>query len=317
MEKLILEIQDRSLNQYHTIEKFPVSLGRAYDNDIIISDPVISAHHLIIDKTEAGISVQSISTENGSTLNGKKLPLQQNVPITLPTTLGLANRSIRLLEANTPIEKTIISACRGIFSLFCKPWGVALIVALALLVVLMENYFNTEYAGSFTTYISKVIPSIWFLLALTLLALGVSRLVVNRWEVGPSIAIASLFVLAPHILSEVGHWWSYFLTANWPRDLLVMVNKFLVLPILLYLFIYRVYNFSRKVAVGFALLLSAPLIIFQATDMIDNWTIEANSVDQLDFNRTVRSWDVRVLPTLSQQDYMAKAREALKELPKE
>jgi hypothetical protein len=311
MEKLILEVQDRSLNQYHTLSEFPVTIGRAFDNDIIISDPSVSAHHLVINKEAEGFVVQNLSTENGSQINGKMVYNQQTLPLSIPSQLNIATRSLRVLNSEVPIERTIISACRGLFAVFCRPWGVSTLVLLTVLVVLLENYFNTEYANSMNAYISKVIPSIWFLLAFALLALGISRLVVNRWEVGPSIAIASLFVLAPHVLYEIGHWWSYFLTSDWPRDILLLVNKFVVLPILLFFFIYRIYNISKKAALGLALLLSAPLLVFQATDIIDSWTVEANSVDELSFNRTVRSWDIRLLPTLSQQDYMQQAHDAL------
>ena len=315
MEKIILEIQGRSLNQYHIIEKFPTTLGRAFDNDIIISDTTISPHHLIIDTNERDIVVKNISNENGSSLNNKSLALGENTVVNLPAQLILAQRSIRLLKPDTPIEKTNMSTCRGVFALFCRPLAVSLLMALTVIVILLENYFSTEYIGAFSNYVSKVIPSIWFLLALALLALGISRVATQRWQVWPSMAIAALFVLIPPVLSEIGHWWGYFLTANWPRDVLILVNQFLVLPTLLFFFIYQLCNISKKGALGWALLLSAPLLIFQLTNLIDDWTVQANSVNELNFNRSVRAWDMRLLPTLSQQDYMQQVRGALGDPP--
>lgn len=315
MEKLIVEIQDRSLNQYHVIEKFPTTLGRAFDNDIIISDKTISPHHLVIDADENAITITNLSTENGSNLNNQALAVGQSITVSIPTQLELGLRSIRLLTVDTPIERTMLSTCRGIFAIFCHPIVVSLLALLTLAVILLENYFSTEYSGSFINYISKIIPSLWFLLALTVLALGVNRVVRQQWDVWPSIAIASLFVLALPVLSEIGHWWSYFLTADWPRDTLLLVNKFLVIPLLLFFFIYRLYGISKKAASGWALLLSAPIIVFQLVNLIDDWTIQANSVSELNFNRSVRASDLRLLPTLSHEEYMQQARDALGDPP--
>ena len=39
MATLIIEIQGRHGSQYHKIEKAAVRVGRALDNDIILSDP--------------------------------------------------------------------------------------------------------------------------------------------------------------------------------------------------------------------------------------------------------------------------------------
>ncbi|WP_020558085.1 FHA domain-containing protein [Thiofilum flexile] len=311
MEKIILEVQDRSLNQYHIIEKYPVTIGRAFDNDIIISDNTISPHHLVIDQNDTGIIVENLSNENGASLNNKKLALKQATSVSLPAKLMLAQRSIRLLKPDTPIESTTINSGKGRLALFCQPIAAGLLLAFTFIVILLENYLSTEFVGTFNNYISKVIPSIWFLLVLALLALGINRAVTQRWQIWPSISIASLFVLIPPVLSEIGHWWSYFVTANWPSNVLILTNQFLVLPLLLFLCIYQLYHTSKKAALSWALLFSMPIIVFQLTNLIDDWTIQANSVSELDFNRSVRAWDMRLLPTLSQSDYMQQAREAL------
>ncbi len=46
MAKMMLEIQARGLNQYHRLESFPVTIGRALDNDVILSDNSVSPYHV-------------------------------------------------------------------------------------------------------------------------------------------------------------------------------------------------------------------------------------------------------------------------------
>ena len=39
METLMLEIRTQGLNQYHRLDKAETRIGRALDNDVILSDP--------------------------------------------------------------------------------------------------------------------------------------------------------------------------------------------------------------------------------------------------------------------------------------
>lgn len=65
---VIIEIISRSrrvLERYH-FTGHSVSIGRAYDNDLIISDPHISPHHAIIrDTGESGWRIEDLNSKNG------------------------------------------------------------------------------------------------------------------------------------------------------------------------------------------------------------------------------------------------------------
>ena len=54
MEPLILEIKTRGLHRYHTLDKSELSIGRALDNDIILTDPSVETYHLKIWRDDAG-----------------------------------------------------------------------------------------------------------------------------------------------------------------------------------------------------------------------------------------------------------------------
>jgi len=60
MEKVILEIIQRGVHQYHKVDSFPVTIGRAFDNDIILQDVTVSPHHLVITEDDGKISLQDI-----------------------------------------------------------------------------------------------------------------------------------------------------------------------------------------------------------------------------------------------------------------
>jgi hypothetical protein len=71
--KLILEIQgeDGERAEYRVMTAFPVTLGRGYDNDVILSDPHIGARHLTIDVDAEGWKLTDHGTVNPTQVNGR------------------------------------------------------------------------------------------------------------------------------------------------------------------------------------------------------------------------------------------------------
>ena len=58
MEALMLEISTRGLHRYQQIDGEVTTIGRALDNDIILSDPTVAPHHLkVIRHSDASIEL--------------------------------------------------------------------------------------------------------------------------------------------------------------------------------------------------------------------------------------------------------------------
>ena len=73
MAKVILETIQRGVHRYHKIDSFPVTVGRAFDNDIILQDVTISPHHLVITDDNDGYQINNLTDENGTKINHKKI----------------------------------------------------------------------------------------------------------------------------------------------------------------------------------------------------------------------------------------------------
>lgn len=305
MEKLVLEVQTRSLNHYHHLNKFPVSVGRALDNDIILSDATISAHHLILDRDEKGdVIVTNLSSENGTRVNGKTLAVDAQQTVTAPARLRIAHRRTRLLQADMPVAQTTLSVCRGLFSVFCHPLGVLILSMLAILAMSFKNTIDSPAALDVLGGLAGVIPAVFALFLISFAVAGITRLTTNRWEIAPAIGMASLFILIPHLLLEAGHWSAYFLTAEWPMDLVLLINKFILLPSLLFIYIKRMYHNKPFYALGVSLLLSSPLWLYQGSAMIEESAQDDMYVNDIKFSRTLSSLDMRLENTKSQEAFL-------------
>ena len=77
-----LEVLDRSGNVSERVRltHLPVSIGRAYDNDIIIADPYVCPHHLRLSRDETGhVSAEDLGSVNGLLVHGSKRRVPKTV----------------------------------------------------------------------------------------------------------------------------------------------------------------------------------------------------------------------------------------------
>lgn len=308
----VLEIITHSLNQYHRLREFPVRIGRALDNDIILSDATVSAYHMEIDLAADGqLVLRNLSTENGSKVNRQPLRAEPRA-VSLgehPLRLSLGSRRARLLRADMTVGQTSVRNCSGLYVFFCQPiWSVVLML-LTLLAFAFDNYLNTMFDKELSYYVSDLFPYLLIMVALTLLVAGISRLSIQRWEVGAALSLVALVMLGPHILGEIGHSVNYLFTATWPMKVLVWFSNFLLLPLLFYLYIRLVHHSAALSALGIALLFSAPVILFQASDLADDVLLAGEFSGDAEFSRELSSFDVRLAQTLSVDEFISEAAE--------
>lgn len=309
----VLEIMTHSLNHYHRLRDFPVRIGRALDNDIILSDATVSAYHMEIDLDGEGqLVLRNLSTENGSKVN--RQPLHTDEPFVLslgkqPIRLSLGSRRARLLRPDMAVGQTSVRNCSGLYVFFCQPVWSLILMVLTMLAFVFENYLDTMYSKDISYYVSDLFPYLLIMIALTLLVAGISRLSIQRWEVGAALSLVALVMLGPHILGEIGHAMNYLVTATWPMQLLVLFSNFLLLPLLFYLYIRLVHRSDALPALGIALLFSAPVMLFQASDLADQVVLANEFSGDAEFSRELSSFDTRLSPTLSVDDFIVEAAE--------
>lgn len=71
----VVELLDRDgqVRQSITVTRWPLTLGRALDNDIVLSDAHVAPHHLRIAPGEAGLEIEALATRNGVQCGRRRL----------------------------------------------------------------------------------------------------------------------------------------------------------------------------------------------------------------------------------------------------
>lgn len=311
MEKVILETIQRGIHQYHKIDSFPVTVGRAFDNDIILQDVSISPHHLLITQVitqeNEQLFIQNLTDEeNGTRLNGSSIS-NKPVKVSLPVNILISDLKARLLSSEMPVEKTHVRSCKGFFCLFSNPiWSLLLLIT-TVGFLFLEKFLVTPVAKEPLYYMSNVLPSVWIILGITVVISGISRLSTHRWEIVPAISIASLIFLVPQLFEYLGHHLSYLFTSDEFSSWLTYSAKFIVIPILLAVFIVKTIRTKWLPAIGVATLVYSPFIAFQLLGVVDDLTSKSGFSEIPSYSQTLLSGDTRLNATISLDQFIKEA----------
>ncbi len=309
MAKIILETIQRGVHRYHKIDSFPVTVGRAFDNDIILQDVTISPHHLSITNENGGYQITDLAGENGTRINRKKVDSSPQ-EVTLPVNFQISNLKARLLSTDMEVEKTHIQDCSGFFCIFSSPiWAFALLIV-TIGLFFLERYFATPVAKEPLYYVSNVLPSVWIMLGIAVVIAGVSRLSTHRWEIIPAISIASLIFLVPQLFDYIGHFASYLFTSDALGSWLKNSARFLVIPALLAVFIVKTIHSKWLPALGVAVLVYSPFLAYQVLGLVDDLSLTSGFSKVPSYSQTLLPSDTRLNKSISLEQFVREAEKA-------
>lgn len=84
--------------------KETLTIGRGWNNDVIVRDPLVDAEHLEIYTDESGfIRIRDLQTENGTRLRGRVLPVDAELPFSQAIRIGHSN--IVIHQGNEVVAK--------------------------------------------------------------------------------------------------------------------------------------------------------------------------------------------------------------------
>lgn len=311
MERIILEVQTRGLNQYHVIDKFPVTIGRAYDNDIILSDRSVSAHHIRIERTEYGnLFIHNLSDENGTSLDGKEIG-SEPVEAKLGAALHLGHVKASVVSPSTRIEETHRHDCDNLFCLLGKPiWSLSLLL-FSMAIVFLGHYIETPFDKDASYYIALGFPYFLGIIISTVVFSVISRVTVQRWYFLAIMSAMTLLILIPQIFLAIGHYLNYFFSADTPQEILVNFGYFVLPFILIYLFMRTIYRSTIPLSLGISTAISVFSALPYISDSIDNLPVDSEFSDVPNYNQTLSYLDNRLDSTISVDDFIKDTKQKL------
>lgn len=234
MALLILEISQRGQGpaRVERVERLPFTIGRGYDNDLMLADDTVSERHLLLTQDEDGrLVVVNRSNENGTLLGSRPLG-ERPIALRLPQSLRLGHTQIRLVD-----PQAAIAPARKLVS---DHWLTRLCGRLPVALLLLAALFGTELWFTLPQLDNGMPWQRWLLAALFTLTVPlvlatitgfVSRLLLHRWHYPLQLSIATLIVLAlggsEVLLPRI----DYFLTSTGAAELIQLLLLALLIPL--------------------------------------------------------------------------------------
>jgi hypothetical protein len=234
--KLVFEIRRHGEEEdarHCVFTSFPVTIGRAYDNDIILNDLYASAHHLRVEHDGETCSVADAGSENGFTLNGEPPPGSRTA-IASDDVIRIGMTEIRIYRPDHPVPPALpLSRDGAFFEWIGRPlsvWGCFLLaIALTLCWAWLEIW-SDEVKVALAAAAGGV--AIAALLWAALWSAG-GRLARHNAHFKGHLALASLYMIASTLAWYIEAYID-FLANGWFSKAVTYSINFVLLGFLLY-----------------------------------------------------------------------------------
>ena len=309
MEALILEINTRGLHRYYPVEREITTIGRALDNDIILSDPTVAPHHLkIIRYGDESLEIVNLAEVNPTRVEGQVI--SSRVIARLPLSLELGRIRASLLARDQGVAATRPLAGNGRRShLFGHAYWAILLVLACLVVGGLDFYLNSYNAFKWGELFKYVLRETVLTLGGFIITLAVlERLLVNRWEIRQLVTSVCLVYLLYHAVTLLAGNLDYLFSAGWPSMLLHLGWYFLLVPAAISLYLVHISHLRTQRSILLALLIASPIAVPSLMrspalqSLVDDFSPAAN----YHRNLSVLNWHFR--PTVSIEQFASEAK---------
>jgi len=262
VETLILEITTRGLHRYQQIEREVTTIGRALDNDIILSDPTVAPHHLkIIRYGDSSIELVNLAEVNPTLINHQRL--QSLITEKLPLKLEIGRIHAQLLPNDYVVADTRPLAGNGRGNhLFGHVYWTMLLVLVCLILGGLDFFLNSYNSLKWSDLLKYVLRETVLTIGVFVLALSIlERLLVNRWEIRQLITTVCLVYLLFYFISMLASELNYLFSASWPTTWLHFAWYLTIIPCAIALYLTHISHLKQSRAIMLAILIASPIAV--------------------------------------------------------
>ena len=227
MESLIIRVSKggRSQPVFHRADNFPFRIGRAYDNDLIIADETVSAHHLELHVDGQGFQILNITDENGTWIGKERLADEHYElrNLTVPTTINIGRTHLDLYASHSPVEPTLVIARSSRLTDIASTIWLAFILTLAYLSLTFHfAYQQFSLNNDWTEILVNRFLYFAIPIAIATVMSFISRILLHSWRYFLQLSLASIACLVYLLTQELNDVISYFFTSQGVADILIL-----------------------------------------------------------------------------------------------
>jgi len=211
----LLEVLDRDdhVKHYLPVSTWPVSAGRALDNDLVIDDAYVAPHHFRVDADENGVFVQVGETINGLHADARHIANGERIAVgstPLRLEVGDSHLCLRLAHHPVPPERPL----RKPRSFWHAAWPIVTAGVAVVAVLLFTTWLDADPDDA-TRALGAMLLTM--LVAATAWSAGwslVSKIFTRRSHFWWHVRVMLIGVLAIDLVGSAAHLLAY--SFSWP-----------------------------------------------------------------------------------------------------
>ncbi|MBM2805295.1 MAG: hypothetical protein HW419_3188 [Deltaproteobacteria bacterium] len=230
-----IEILDGKGNviERNAVESFPLNIGRAYTNQVIVSDPYVCPMHLTIAPDPQGhLIARDLDSVNGLR-NGAEGARVKELEIHSGSQFRIGHTLLRYCSIDHPFAPTAVEGI-GKVSPLVSPYAAVGAGVGVLVLLCLESFLSSVERVKAINIISEPLPIIATMLGWAGLWSLASRIIVSRFYFAPHVTIAAAALVATSLFGVMSEWLEFFFPAIPMLWLAGLVGYGLVLAGLVY-----------------------------------------------------------------------------------
>lgn len=179
-----------------------IRVGRAYDNDVIVDDPYVCPHHLVLEPEEQGLMAKDKDSVNGIYAKGHRKP-KQEILMGDREVIQVGHSLLRYRSDHAEVASTLVDiAGKGVLGLFSRLWVAIPLLLLALAGIILGRLLDSIEELSIGGLIDMLVfPVIGLLIWSGFWAL-LNRLIAHRANFPTHLAIAAAGLIGLFVVSQ-------------------------------------------------------------------------------------------------------------------
>lgn len=294
------------------VDHFPVTLGRAFGNQVILSDPFVCPLHLKIAQDEQGrLFASDLDSVNGSYPAAAKERVAQ-WELQSGGQFRIGHTVLRYVGVDHPLAPTLVDRAVKVSPL-ASPYAAVISAVVLVLLLCLDAYLSSVERVT----VAQIIGEPWVSVSMLATWAGMwalaSRLVVSRFNFAQHVTIACLALLTISGLGVVAEWSEFFL----PRiPMLWIAGVFgygLVLAGLVYGHLGAASALRRRSRLWAA---AAVSLVVVGTSAISDFAARSRFSTIMEYSGVVKPIDAAWVPATSVDEFFASSEKLKGELEK-
>jgi len=292
------------------VENFPITIGRAYGNQVILSDPFVCPLHLRIAPDEQGRLLASDLDSVNGTYSASSQARVAEIELQSGSQFRIGHTTLRYVSIDHPLAPTLVDRAVRVSPL-ASPYAAVIAGAALVLLLCLDAYLSSVERVTF----ARIIGEPWVTLSMLATWAGMwalaSRIVVSRFNFAQHATIACLALLTISALGVVAEWAEFFL----PRlPILWIAGVFgygLVLAGLVYGHLGAASPLRRRSRLWAAAAIS---LVVVGTSAISDYAARSKFSNIMEYTGVLKPIDAAWVPATSVEEFFASSDKLKKDL---